>query len=278
MASGSAGHDGEKDYVLGTDDQEIERLALQHRVWRPRALDAWRRAGFTVGQTLLDVGSGPGHATVDLAELTGPSGRVLAIDRSRRFLDAALAACRARGLDNVTALELDLDDPKLPALAADGAWCRWVFAFLKHPRQLLARLHGALRPGAALVVHEYLDYATWRLAPRCSEFEGFVRAVIAAWRASGGEPDRGLDLPAWLPEAGFECRSLTPIVDVVPPSSFVWQWPKAFVHAGLRRLVELGRLAEDRAGATARAFADAESAPGVLMVTPTVLELVAVRR
>ena len=53
----------ERDYVLGTHDDEINRLGLQHSVWRPKVLDAWRRAGFTVGQTIIDVGSGPGHAT-----------------------------------------------------------------------------------------------------------------------------------------------------------------------------------------------------------------------
>ena len=34
----------ERDYVLGTHDDEIYRLGYQHRVWRPRALDAWARA------------------------------------------------------------------------------------------------------------------------------------------------------------------------------------------------------------------------------------------
>ena len=84
----------DRDYVLGTHDDEIARLALQHRVWRPRALDAWRRAGFTVGQTLLDIGCGPGHAAVDLAEIVGPSGRIVAMDRSRRFLDALEATVK----------------------------------------------------------------------------------------------------------------------------------------------------------------------------------------
>ena len=32
------------DYVLGTQDEEIERLGLQHRLWRHRMLDCWRRA------------------------------------------------------------------------------------------------------------------------------------------------------------------------------------------------------------------------------------------
>src|SRR6476620_8576330 len=89
----------EREYVLGTHDEEIDRLGLQHRVWRPRALDAWRRAGFTVGQTIVDVGSGPGYATIDLAEIVGLSGRVVALDRSRRFLDALRRAARVQGLE-----------------------------------------------------------------------------------------------------------------------------------------------------------------------------------
>ncbi len=124
----------DRDYVLGTHDDEISRLALQHRVWRPRALDAWRRAGFTVGQTLLDIGCGPGHASVDLAEIVGPSGRIVAIDRSRRFLDALEATRLQRGLDNITTLELDLDVAGPPAVAAakghtlDRRWVGWAVA------------------------------------------------------------------------------------------------------------------------------------------------------
>src|SRR5262245_16194413 len=95
----------EKDYVLGTHDDEIARLGLQHSVWRPWASDAWRRAGFTIGQTLIDLGCGPGYATLDLAEIVRSDGRVVGIDRSRRFLDALEATARARGLSHVETLE-----------------------------------------------------------------------------------------------------------------------------------------------------------------------------
>ena len=37
----------ETDYVLGTHDEEIARLGIQHQVWRPYMLDAWSRAGIT---------------------------------------------------------------------------------------------------------------------------------------------------------------------------------------------------------------------------------------
>src|SRR5262245_40928459 len=109
-----------RDYVLGTHDDEIQRLALQHRVWRPRALDAWRRAGFTFGQTLLDVGCGPGYAALDLADIVGPTGRIIAVDGSRRFLDFLEATCRQRGLENIETVEADLDRTELPDVAADG--------------------------------------------------------------------------------------------------------------------------------------------------------------
>ena len=135
------------DYVLGTHDAEIARLGLQHRVWRPRALDAWTRAGFSHGQTLVDVGCGPGYASVDLAEIVGPLGRVVAVDRSRRFLDALALTLEQRGIGNVERHEQDLDEPRFPAVQADGAWARWVFAFVNRPRDLLARVAGALKPG-----------------------------------------------------------------------------------------------------------------------------------
>jgi len=268
----------EKDYVLGTHDAEIARLGLQHRVWVPRASAAWRRAGFTVGQRIVDVGCGPGWATFDLAELVGPGGRVIGIDRSRRFLDALAAAAAARGLAHVATRELDLDEAPLPDAGLDGAWSRWVYAFVRRPREVLAKVVGALRPGGALVLHEYVDYRSWRLSPRSPEFEAFVAEVMASWRDSGGEADIALELPRWLGELGCEVRGLRAIAEVATPADHVWQWPREFVRVGLQRLVDLGRIDVDRADAVLAAFTRAEAAPGAFLVTPMVLEIVARRR
>ena len=265
----------DRDYVLGTSDVEVERLGLQHRVWRADALAAWRRAGFTLAHTLLDVGCGPGYATIDLAGIVGPNGRVVAMDQSRRFLDVLDAQLRHHGVNHVTVAELDLATADLPDVAADGAWCRWVLGFLSHPRSLVTRVAHCLRPGGAFVIHEYFDYRTWRLGPRVPELEEFVSEIIAAWRDTGGEPDIGLVLPSWLEEDGFRIESLTPIVHVVPPSSFVWQWPAAFVDSGLDRLVALGRIDPDRRVHIATAFERATREPGTRMVTPAVLEIIA---
>ena len=68
----------DRDYLLGAHDAEVERVGLQHRLWRARVLDAWRAAAIGPGQTVLDVGSGPGDTALDLAEIVGSTGCVLA--------------------------------------------------------------------------------------------------------------------------------------------------------------------------------------------------------
>jgi SAM-dependent methyltransferase len=267
-----------KDYVLGTHDEEVERLGLQHRAWRQRALDAWRSAGIGPGQTVLDVGCGPGYAALDLAELVGASGRVVAIDKSERFLSALEAACRQRRIDNISPHLADLDAGQFPEVIADRAWCRWVLAFVKDPRALLARIAAALAPDGVIVLHEYFDYSTWRAAPPCPELEEFVSAVMASWRDNGGEPDIALWLPRWLEELGFEVRSARPLIEVVEPGHLSWSWVASFVEVGRSRLVDLGYLSPSRSESIWQAFAALQATPGARMITPGVLEIVAARQ
>src|SRR5437660_8304640 len=98
----------DRDYILGTHEQELARLGLQHRVWRPVALDCWQRAGISVGKRVLDVGAGPGYAAIDLAEIVGPAGEVVALERSRNFINALQEMMRTRPLANVRIHEIDL--------------------------------------------------------------------------------------------------------------------------------------------------------------------------
>ena len=203
---------------------------------------------------------------------------MVAVDRSRRFLDVLAAACARRQIDHVDIREQDLDAASLEGVDANGAWGRWVFTFVSRPRGSLARVREALVPGAALVLHEYFDYSTFRYSPRCPEHEEFVAAVMSAWRASGGEPDIGLDLPHWLDELGFEVRDMRPLVELAMPGNFLWEWPKTFLEVNLPRQVELGSLTPERAAAILAAVERIEATPNAFVVTPAVLEIVATRR
>ena len=266
---------GQGDYVLGTEDDEMRRLGLQNAVWRPRATDAWRRAGFSAGQHILDIGCGPGYATFDLSDVVGPSGRITGFERSPRFLEHLRARLAAEPQRRVDLIDIDLDSANFPSLTADGAWCRWVFSFVTRPKELLRRIREMLAPGSSLVIHEYFDYRTWRLIPREPNFDAFVSAVMASWRANGGETDIGMDLLPWLPAAGFKVADARPLIDVVSPSDFVWQWPAAFVDTGVKRLLDLGFLTSDKASLVTDAFRRATANPDARLITPGVLEIIA---
>ena len=223
------------------------------------------------------MGCGPGYASLDLAEIVGASGRVVAVDKSGRFLAARESRFRERGVANIQTCPCDLDTGEFPEVRADAAWCRWILAFVKNPRDVLARIAAALSPGGMLVLHEYFDYRTWRAAPRCAELEAFVAAVMSSWRASGGEPDIALPILGWLPELGFELRAARPLVDCVEPGHPKWLWMRAFVEVGRQRLVDLGYLSAGEADSIWRAFIAVEAAPGARMISPSVLEIIAQR-
>lgn len=268
----------ERDYVLGTHEAEVERLGLQHRLWRPRMLEAWRRAGLIEGQTALDVGAGPGYATLDLAESVGPAGRVVALERSRRFLDTLESRAAARGLGHVATREIDVVTDEFGEAAADIAWCRWVLCFVSDPRKVVERIGAALKAGGTAIFHEYIDYRGWRLAPRVPEQELFVERVIASWREEGGEPDVGADLAGYLAESGFEVLSTRLHTDAVAPSDPLWQWPRRYVEVGAARLVELGRMTAAESVALIDAFARIERLAHARMILPAVIEVIARRR
>ncbi len=266
---------GEKDYVFGTHSAELERLGLQHRVWRPDVTDAWRRAGFTSGQTILDLGSGPGFLSMDLAEIVGPSGRVIALDRSSDFLNYLDAEARKKNLQNISTHCVNLDEEKIPSTALDGAYARWLFAFLRNPKKLLERVVKNMRKGGTIVLHEYFHYHTFGFTSPSPAFDVFIAAVLKGWYAEGGKPDIAPELLTWCQELGLQIESVIPIVHVVTPESYIWQWPKSFVQVSPWRLADLGYMTKGEVEALQREFASFEADGHTRVITPAVLEIIA---
>jgi SAM-dependent methyltransferase len=100
-------------------------------------------------------------------------------------LEFAKNACEVWGLSNVRFREADLMEESLGKLEFDATWCRWVASFVSSPEKLVNTIAGALRPDGVATFHEYIDYRTWRLAPRRPAVESFVDEVVASWRATG---------------------------------------------------------------------------------------------
>ena len=267
----------ERDYVLGTHEEELARLGLQHRVWRPVALNCWQRAGITVGKRVLDVGAGPGYAAIDLAEIVGPAGEIVALERSRNFINAFQEMMRRRSLANVRIHEIDLMSGDLPVGGYDFAWCRWVVSFVDDPPLLIKKLGDVMPKGSVAIFHEYGHYETWRFFPRLPMQERFREHVIATWRESGGEPDGAAPLPELLSRNGFMMRSARPHVFCLRPDDYMWQWPVTFIETYLERLIEMERIDQKFTDEVRAALASAEKNPNARMLTPLVLEIIAAK-
>jgi SAM-dependent methyltransferase len=79
------------DYAMGSTDRERQRLMRQGEVLREPLAAAFRAAGIGPGMRVLDIGSGAGDVALLAAELVGPTGSVVGLDR-----DAASVAWETR--------------------------------------------------------------------------------------------------------------------------------------------------------------------------------------
>lgn len=191
------------DYVLGTGDDELVRLGFQHRLWSSSAAAIWERAGFCPGDAVLDLGCGPGYTTFDLAELVGGTGSVLGVELSRRFVEHCNAQAVARGVRNVEAREMNVEQLDVRAGGFDRAFARWVLCFVGQPEAVVAGVARGLRRGGTFAVQDYVFYQGISLSPESEAFRTVIRAVDKSWRLRGGDPDVAGRLPGMLARQGF---------------------------------------------------------------------------
>jgi SAM-dependent methyltransferase len=283
-ADGGRGEAQGDSYVLGTHDEELDRLRFQHELWRPAAEAAWRRAGLGPGQRVLDLGAGPGFAAVDLARRVGPQGRVLALELSPVYVTAGQELARRQGLAQLEMRRHDLLAAPLPRGPADQpeagfdlGWLRWVAMFLNDPVPLLDQLAGAIRHGGRLVVHEYLHWDTFGLHPHGQTIGRFGQAVQRSFRAAGGDPDVNRRLPSLLAARGWRIDGLVPVPVLGGQGTLAARWMERFVRVYATQLIQQGLWnSADGARVEAEIAAAAEDA-GSYWVGPTVLELQATR-
>ena len=126
------------------------------------------RAALRSGERVLDIGCGCGATTLELAEETGPTGRVVAVDVSRPMLERARARAERAALHD--RIEFRLDDAQTAALEPahyDVLFSRFGVMFFDDPVAAFANLRRALRPGGrlAFVCWQQREKNPWMVAP-----------------------------------------------------------------------------------------------------------------
>ena len=266
------------EYILGTDRDELERLGFQHTTWVEEAYRLFAKARLGVGDRVLDLGCGPGYTTFELAQVVGPTGRVIARDQSARFMLFLRSECERRGLSQVEPSVGGVEELDLPRGSLDGAYARWLFCWLPDPLAVLRRVSDALRPGGAIALQEYLDWGSMKLMPRSEVFDRTVEACLASWRESGIQINFAERIPDLAAECGLEIEHYTPVARVGRAGSLEWRWMSSFFSSYLPRLVEPGLVTSEQVDAD-RAEWERRARDGrTYCTTPTMASIVLRKR
>lgn len=264
----------ENAYILGTDKEELHRLGVQHQVWASEAQQGWINAGFTRGHHLLDLGSGPGFCSKELAFITGSEGSVTAIDRSEHFIDF-LNQIKDQYQLPINAICSDFKEMELPDNYFDGMYCRWALAWVSNPTDSLLKIKGSLKKGGKMVLHEYYDWSTLQTEPDHPSLTYAIKMALKSLKEQEGEIDLGRYLPKMLSDIGMKIVSKRLMTKLATPDHINWQWPNTFYHSYFPRLVETGYLTHQQCEKALSEMAELSKNENATLFCPMMIEVIA---
>jgi ubiquinone/menaquinone biosynthesis C-methylase UbiE len=184
---------------LAFDSEMSSRLEKQYT--RPamvlRRAHALALAAPKLGEDVLDVGSGPGFLTADLAAGVGESGSVLGIDQSDAMLSIATRRCapwpQAR-IEAGDAIALGGDDGRFDLVVSTQ-----VLEYVAEIDRALAEIARVLRPGGRTV----LLASDWRAVAWHSSDDARMDRMLAAWEEHLAHPALPRTLGKRLEDAGL---------------------------------------------------------------------------
>jgi SAM-dependent methyltransferase len=266
------------DYFIGVHERELARLGHQHAAWKPQTEALWARAGFAAGHHIADLGSGPGFAAFDLAHLVGRRGRIAAVDKASAFLAFVHAEAARRGLSNVATLEADL--ARIDALEQqfDGAFCRFLLAFLiEDLDHALSCIYRSLKPGGVFAAMEYLTLGSTTCSPPVAGFDAHTRAWVEYYRSNGGDTSVGAYLPRKLREAGFELTHIDCVGGIARPGDRWWNWWGRLIEDFGAKLVAGSFMSAQALHDLEIGWSALEREAGAFIYTPVLAQIVARR-
>jgi SAM-dependent methyltransferase len=136
----------------------VTTLGLRNDVYRRPLAVALERLGFAPGWRCVDVGAGGGDVSIELARLTGRSGRVYAVDVDPASRDETARAAAKVGGGQVVTLTQRAEELQLPE-KVELAYCRFLLLHVKEPALVLEKMASALVPGGFLLAQEPITTA-----------------------------------------------------------------------------------------------------------------------
>lgn len=264
------------EYFIGVDEAELERLREQDAAWRPETHALWQRAGFSAGQHIADLGSGPGFTSMDLAQIVGAAGRVTALDKAATFLDFLAAEAKTRGIGNIRTVVTDLTTLTRIDGALDGAFSRWFFAFLiEDLDHVLECVYRSLKPGGVLAAMEYLTLESTTCSPPLRGFREHTQAWVRYYAGNGGDTTVGTYLPSRLRAAGFEVTSIECVGGMAGARHRWWRWWGRLIQEFGAKFAADGYMTAEALEHLQADWQAASGNPDAFIHTPVLVQIVA---
>lgn len=148
------------------------------------AVTAWLLAAIApaAGETVLELGAGPGGVGLQAARAVVPDGRVVITDIAPAMIDVARRRARELELENVEFEVADAMALPMPDAGIDAAVCRFALQAMEEPARALGETLRVLRPGGRLAL------AVWS---RPDRNPGTAAAMATIREAAGESPAAG---------------------------------------------------------------------------------------
>lgn len=188
------------DYVFHSveEELELERLRAIEHVFDPASRRRLLATGLNAGWSCLEVGPGAGSILHWMDDVVGPTGRVVAVDLSTKFLTGSYPK-------HIEIQQADIRTVSLPASSFDLVHARYVLIHMPDYEAALARMLACLKPGGWLVLEEPDFSASRGVAgdtERLAAVSRVNQAIKVMYDTLGMNYALGLKLPALLQQRG----------------------------------------------------------------------------
>lgn len=133
----------------------VQRFETEGRDIYDKRQEIVEAVGIKPGMTVADVGAGTGLFTRLFSTKVGPSGKVIAVDISKPFIDNILRTSKSQGLNNVIGIVNTQNDTKLNPNSVDVVFISDTYHHFENPTTIMRSVHRALRADGALVIIDF---------------------------------------------------------------------------------------------------------------------------